>query len=79
MVASKSGKGMAAAQAVASEQQIAARSNHNVAMLRRAYERLGELIGQAEDGNLYGTVGIEVQFEAGRITTVRRRIDGTDK
>jgi len=40
---------------------------------------MNELVEQAEAEGFYGVVSIEATFEAGRINTIRRRIDGTDK
>jgi len=55
------------------------RSEVNRQLCRTAHTRLEALVAEAEKHNLYGLVSIEVGFENGRITTVRRRIDGTDK
>ena len=55
------------------------RSEVNRQLCHTAHRRLQALIEEAEKANLYGLVSIEVGFENGRITTVRRRIDGTDK
>lgn len=44
-----------------------------------AHNRLDELFEQAEGDKIYGTVGIEVSFERGTATTVRRILNGTDK
>jgi hypothetical protein len=55
------------------------RSEVNRQLCRTAHRRLQTLVEEAENANLYGLVSIEVGFENGRITTVRRRIDGTDK
>lgn len=55
------------------------RSEVNRQLCHTAHRRLQGLVEEAEENNLYGLVSIEVGFENGRITTVRRRIDGTDK
>ncbi|MFA6793768.1 MAG: hypothetical protein WCS29_07865 [Candidatus Neomarinimicrobiota bacterium] len=55
------------------------RSEVNRQLCHTAHRRLQTLLEEAENVNLYGLVSIEVGFENGRITTVRRRIDGTDK
>ena len=55
------------------------RSEVNRQLCHTAHKRLDALVEEAEKGGLYGLVSIEVGFEHGRITTVRRRIDGTDK
>lgn len=53
---------------------------HNTPMRERAHRRLDELIDYARGSDrFYGSVSVEVQFEAGKITTVRRGIHGTDK
>jgi len=57
----------------------AGRSEHNRSLLARAHQRMNELVEQAEAEGFYGVVSIEATFEAGRINTIRRRIDGTDK
>ena len=49
------------------------------ALKNMAHNRLDELFEQAESDKIYGTVGVEVNFEQGRATTVRRVLNGTDK
>ena len=48
-------------------------------MRSKSHQRLNALTDRAEADSFYGVVGVEVTFEAGRITTVRHRIEGTDK
>lgn len=57
----------------------ASRAEHNGGLRARAHARLDQLVEDAERGDFYGTVAVEVQMEAGRITYVRRKIDGTDR
>lgn len=61
------------------DSEVAGRSAHNAAMARKSHHRLKDLTEQAERDNFYGSVAVEVYFENGRITAVRRRSDGTDK
>jgi hypothetical protein len=44
-----------------------------------AHERLDRLLDEAETSNLHGRVGIETTVENGRFTTVRRKLEATDK
>jgi len=58
---------------------ILGRSEHNRVLRQRAYQRLNELTEHAESTNFYGRIAIEIAYEHGRITCVRRKFDGTDK
>lgn len=44
-----------------------------------AHNRLDQLFEQAVSARLYGVVSVELMFENGRPTTVRRGLNGTDK
>jgi hypothetical protein len=55
------------------------RSEHNTAKRKQAFDRLHELLNDAERDNLLGVVTVEVYFERGVIDRVRRRYDGSDK
>jgi hypothetical protein len=51
----------------------------NSAFRQTAHERFDGLLDQAEAVQLYGVVGIQAHFEAGQITHVSRKIEGSDK
>lgn len=55
------------------------RSAHNASLHATAESRLAELVTDAETDRMTGVVAIEVYFEAGRIDSIRRRIDGRDR
>jgi len=57
----------------------AGRSEHNRSLRQRGQRRLNDLIDAAERDNLYGTVGIELTFERGRIVLVRFTANHTDR
>jgi len=57
----------------------AGRSEHNRSLRQRGRRRLDDLIDAAERDNLYGTVGVELTFERGRITLVRFTVNHTDR
>ena len=55
------------------------RSEQNKAVRIKAHERLDQMCEMAEANQTYGTVGVQVTFERGEATLVRRTIDGTDR
>ena len=51
----------------------------NQSLLALAHQRLDELCREAERIRLFGSIQLQVVFEAGRITHVHRRLDGREK
>lgn len=51
----------------------------NQSLLKLAHQRLDELCREAEAIRLFGSIQLQVVFEAGRITHVHRRLDGREK
>ncbi len=54
-------------------------TKRNQALTEKAHERLDELLEQADDSNLYGTIGVHVKFEYGVAQLVERTFLGRDK
>ncbi|WP_347242937.1 hypothetical protein, partial [Thermogutta sp.] len=51
----------------------------NRSLLGIAHQRLDELCREAEAIRLFGSVQVQIVFEAGRITHIHRRLDGREK
>jgi hypothetical protein len=54
-------------------------SNGNSALRQAAHVRLDQLFEWAEREKMYGVLGLEVSFEHGQGTVLRRVLNGTDK
>lgn len=69
----------ASATTTAEKPEPPAMSEHNNPLIQTAHRRLDELALDAQRNRFYGTMSIELIFEAGKVTTIRRCMAGTDK
>lgn len=58
---------------------LASANEVNQSLLMVAHQRLDDLCREAESIRLFGSVQIQIVFEAGRITHIHRRLDGREK
>jgi hypothetical protein len=54
-------------------------SESSTSIRHHAHRRLEEILDDAENRQLHGTVGLEVTFDNGQPTLIRRTLNGTDK
>ena len=55
------------------------RTMNNAELCRRAHERLDQIFQEMENREEYGILGVEVVFERGQATQLRRTLHGTDR
>lgn len=54
-------------------------SEGNAALLQLAHDRLDQIHADMESRQEFGTVGIELTYDRGQISMVRRTLNGTDR
>lgn len=54
-------------------------SLNNAEFLNLAHQRLDQIFQEMEGRQDHGTIGVELAFERGQVTMIRRTLNGTDR